>query len=228
MATIDKEQRARRKLMKNIHELNQLVKNIYTSYVIFDNGMIIGKAPKDKYEHGYFKSESILDTNPELSNTCLFANSVFVSFRDDKPEKLTIEEGKIYLHGEKDKYYIGILMNGEMLSEAHKRASIITDEVSFVMSNIDNKMVFSDEMIDQLVGYEKIIPRFYDKDEYPMHLTISEFPFLKKFKNCIVYMRDTDPRFFDVVYSTFNDIDKFIMRRRFIKVITEDKGKGAE
>lgn len=227
MATIDKEQRARRKLMKNIHELNQLVKNIYTSYVIFDTGMIIGKAPKDKYEHGYFKSDGILETNPELSNTCLFAKNVFESFRDDKPEKLSIEEGKIYLHGEKDKYYVGIVMNDEMLVEARKRAGIISEEVSFVMSNMDNKMVFTDDMIDKLVGYEKIIPRFYDKDEYPMHLTISEFPFLKKFKNCIVYMRDTSSKYFDVVYSTFNDTEKFLMRRRFIKVITEDKGKGA-
>lgn len=225
MATIDKEQRARRKKMKELHELNQLLKTVYRSYVIYNNGVIIGNAvldkdkrPKDKYEHGYFKSGKILELFPELSDSCIFSNNLYLAFRDDKPEELIVKDKIVFVKGEKDTYKIGIILNPEMLTLANCKAEKIGNEVSSVMDNIDNKMIFTDDMVDKLIGYEKIIPKFNDDETYAMHLTISEFPFLKKFKQCIVYMSDTNKNHFDVVYSTFNDVNQFVMRRRFIKL----------
>lgn len=231
MATIDKEQRARRKKMKLFHELNQLLKTVYRSYVIYSNSVIIGNAvldkdkrPKDKYEHGYFKSNNILELFPELSNSCIFSNNAYLAFRDDKPEELFVKDETIFIKGELGTYKIGIILNTDMLTLANRKADIIGEEVSSVMNHIDNKIIFTDDMVDKLINYEKIIPKFNNDDELAMHLTISEFPFLKKFKQCIVYMCDSNKNHFDVVYSTFNDVNQFIMRRRFIKLTQmEDK-----
>lgn len=215
----------RRKKLKSIHELNQLLKVVYRSYVIYPNGTVLGnvvldkdKRPKDKYAHGYFKSETILKEFPELVNTCLFSTHVYLAFRDDKPEELIIEDGNVMVRGEKATYKIGIVLNEDMLTMANNKLKLVGEEIAFVMENVDNMMRFTDEMVDKLVGYEKIIPTFNDSEEYPMHLTISEFPYLKKFKSCVVYMRDSHTKFFDVVYSTFNETEKFIMRRRFLKM----------
>lgn len=225
MATIDKEQRARRKKLKVIHELNQLLKTVYRSYVIYPNGTIVGnvvldkdKRPKEKYAHGYFKSEDILIEYPELSNSCIFSSNVYLAFRDDKPEEFYIKDNEIFLKGEKGEYKVGILLDDNMLEKANRKLEEIASEVSVVMESVDASMTLSEDTIEQLIGYEKIVPRFYDNDEYVMHLTISEFPFLKKFKNCHIYMHDTSARFFDVVYSTFTDKNKFVMRRRFLKL----------
>lgn len=226
MATIDKEQRARRKQMKILHLLNQQVKKIYGSYVIFDNGMILGNLlvdksgnSKERFRHGYYKSDTIVSDFPLLSNVCLDSQKVFVAFRDDKPEKLYEKGNKLYLKGEAEEpWQIGFVMSNDLVEKARVKVMGFVNDVANILKEKDATMVFTDDMVERLIGYEKITPKFYDKDEYAMYLTISEFPFLKNFKNCTVIMRDTSSQYFDVVYITGNNTEHFSMRRRFLKL----------
>jgi len=241
LATIDKELRARRSRMKNLHELNQLVKGIYRAYGIRPDGKINGipvletgkvKLPKNKFRHGYFVSKTICQEMPELEWAWLDAAQVFKAFKEDKPEDITIVDRYIYLIGEKDKYKIGFVMNDNQRTQLNELVDGLDKDFSEAEAKHDSELTFSHEMVEALINYEKVYPMFDEKKSNMMYLTISEFPFIKKFKQCKAIMINGG-RFFDVIFRTYHlpkgatsleEADMwFAQKVKFIKVYNDDE-----
>ncbi len=235
MATIDKEQRARRKRMKTFHELNQMLKTIFVGYIVVQgSGCIYGNPvndrsgkPNTKYYHSFLESKGLLDEFPCLSNAFIDSHKVFLAFRDDKPEDIALENGNVTIVGENGKYNVGFILNPKQVENSIERFNTIMNEIQGTVKNNNTMMQFTDEMVNALIGYEKIIPKFYNDDSMVMHLAISEFPLLKKLKHCLALMHDAGKNFFDVVFVTFDEKEtvKFWIKRRFIKIIYEEESK---
>ena len=241
MATIDKELRARRSRMKNLHELNQLVKGIYRNYGITPDGKINGipvnstgkvKLPKNKYRQGYFRSTTICDAMPELVWAWLDAKEVFTAFKEDKPEDITVVDRYIYLIGEKDKYKVGFVMNDNQRKQLTDLLEGIDKEVNEAIEHHDAELPFSHELIEDLIDYKIVRPMFQNKRSLMMYLAISELPFIKKFKQCNAVMVNGG-RFFDVIFRTYHlpkgattveEADMwFFQKVKFIKVYDDDE-----
>lgn len=222
MATVDKELREKRKRMKVLHEMNQMVKLLFTSYVIAHDGIIFGKPiikkekPVKRYTNGYYQC-NILSTFPELENCVIDAKSLFETFRDEKPEGLVIEDGNVILVCEEGKRFtIGRVGDVERINE-HLQSKI--DMIGDYYADSLTKYELSGDEIDRMVGYEVLHPKMLDNEEYIMYLSIGLFPLLKKLKHCIGYLQRENDEIFTVVFETTNKKDtKFVMVLKFLKL----------
>lgn len=220
MATSLTEQRARRKYVKELYELNQLVKNVYSSYCILEGGTIFGVCIKDKFKHSYFHTE-LVETHPELVDTVIHSEMLYDAFRDKrKPEEIIITgDGMVTLVDENSNTFV-VGRKIKDLKNAGESATKIVAELNSVVSEKTDSIEFMLDEINNLVSYQMIYPKFLNSDKYTMILSISEFPNLKKMGNLRAYMKDyKNEDFFDVVFIIYSAKgERFNVLRRFVKM----------
>jgi len=223
--------RVNRKYAKDLNDLNQRVKMIYSRYIILENGFIIGipimnseKKIKEKYLHAYYRT-NILNLHPDLVNVSFYPQAIFEYFRDYKPDYLEIENDNLMIWdtSSKDIQPIcgGKKINDNMLVNANNTLSKVGNEIAEIIKADDViSLEFSPEDIKGMIDYKKISPCFLGDESMTMYLAISEFPLLKKFKHITAYSREIfrTKEYFDVVFNTYNGNDKFLIKRRFLRV----------
>ena len=220
MATIDKEQRARRKYVKTLYEVNQNVKIVYSVYMVYGD-IIYGTPTKPEYKYSYYSTEALRDM-PETEYAFINSTALFEAYKEDKPEYIEVQDdGKIVIRGEKE-HLIGRKMTDEERQRMSEMIANRTKRIKEVVDGHEDQKTFDEEEVSDLIGYKKISPMFLNKPEYTMHIAISLFPLLKRFKAMKAYMKPSDKGYFDIVFSMFSKGERLVIFRRAVTLNEAD------
>lgn len=136
------------KELKKLNDLNQIIKKVYSRYVLIPEGFILQfkefTATKVGGTHYYFYElmDKMYELIPEKKPVVLFSQEIFTTMRDKKKEMKGIvldDDGNLYIEGEQ-LYQIGFIIKepepllGEELKHAHELRGLL-------YTKMDNELV---------------------------------------------------------------------------------------
>lgn len=237
--------KAKKKAMKALNEVNQMLKKIYNYYYIIPSNnphpcMCYGEPVlgTDKLQKPYRGTAMTLDILDDLGLPLLAVNDTqrfYKMFQEAKPVWWTISANEagideLMFVDEEGKEYA----SGAYLAVDEEEEKRITQDGRELMSRIarfgtkaNKSFELSDEIMNDIVN-RKIVDLSAEasrcdsdvfNDDFRMRLALSEFPLVKALPVCDVSIIDHDSWFLAVFRSkNKNNTIRFFMPRTFLKM----------